>query len=116
MSHEEEEQHVAEKKELENDEDYVTSTEDNVQLTGPEKRKHLKRKKKKRSMVKGSLRKLCNPDPVTGSLEALGPHSHSAPLFLTGLGPERETRSNIFLYKELRRHINLISTPVHIYV
>ena len=58
MSHEEEEQHVAEKKELENDEDYVTSTEDNVQLTGPEKRKHLKRKKMKpwRKRKKGRRR------------------------------------------------------------
>ena len=92
----------AEKKVEEIDEEYVTSTEDNVMLS-PERRKHLKRKKKKKNVVtvgRKSLRNLCNPDPVNQNLECLGSNLIAHP----GLGSDRETNQTLFLYKELRRH------------
>ena len=104
LNNDDEDKIVAEKKVLDIDEEYVTSTEDNVMLS-PEKRKHLKRKKKKKNVVsvgRKSLRNLCNPDPVNQNLEFLG--SNSNLMAQPGLGSDRETNQTLFLYKELRRH------------
>lgn len=99
----EEDQIVAVKKVLDIDEEFVTSTEDNVMLS-PEKRKHLKRKKKKKNIVsvgRKSLRNLCNPEPVNPSLECLG--SSTSLMAQPSLSSDRETNQTLFLYKELRR-------------
>ena len=73
-------------------------------MLSPERRKHLKRKKKKKNFVtvgRKSLRNLCNPDPVNQNLECLG--SSSNLIAHPGLGSDRETNQTLFLYKELRR-------------
>lgn len=74
-------------------------------MLSPERRKHLKRKKKKKNVVtvgRKSLRNLCNPDPVNQNLECQG--SSSNLIAHPGLGSDRETNQTLFLYKELRRH------------